>query len=92
MEQTMANPLLSLVIPALLYFSAGAFREIMCVFYYRAIGRKKDYAASGLAGGIEFYDLIVLSVIIRSGWSVPLMVAYTLGVMVGTFFSTRVCK
>jgi hypothetical protein len=74
------------------YFAAGGFREILCVSYYRSVTRRRDFAASGLAGGLELYDLIVLAFIIQSGWSPYLVVAYTLGVMVGTFCGTRWIK
>jgi hypothetical protein len=77
------------LLPIAGYFVAGTIREILCIFYYRAVTRKRDYAASGLAGGIEFYDLLILATIIRGGWSIPLMIAYTAGVMAGTFWATR---
>lgn len=80
------------LLPIVGYCVAGAFRECLVIFYYRAISRKRDYAASGLAGGIEFYDLIVLASIIQGGWSLPLMISYTIGVMLGTFWATRLSK
>jgi hypothetical protein len=80
------NPLL------LVYFAAGAVREVLVVSYYRSVSKKKDFAASGLAGGLELYDVAILAAIIGSGWSIPLIVAYTMGVMVGTFCGTRWCK
>ena len=32
---------------------------------------------------------LVLALIIQSGWSVPLIAAYTLGVMAGTFVASK---
>ena len=86
------NPLLGLVAVAMAYFSAGAFREVICVSYYRSVSRKKDYAASGLARGLELYDILILSLIIKSGWSPMLIASYTAGVVVGTFVGTRFGK
>jgi hypothetical protein len=83
---------MNLLLSVLLYFVAGFFREALTVSYYRAVGRKRDYSASGLAGGIELYDFLVLAAVIRSGWNPVLLVAYTVGVMLGTFVSIRMCK
>jgi hypothetical protein len=78
------------MIPLLLaYFAAGAFREAACVSYYRAVSRRRHFAVSGLAGGLELWDFLVLALIIQSGWSVPLIAAYTLGVMAGTFVASK---
>jgi len=55
------------------------------VTYYRLIAKNKRYSVSGLAGGIEAYDLLVLATVIQSGWNPVLLGAYTVGVMVGTF-------
>lgn len=79
------NPTLLMVSVALAYMAAGAFREVLVVTYYRLIAKNKRYSVSGLAGGIEAYDLLVLALVIRSGWSPLLLVSYTLGVMIGTF-------
>jgi hypothetical protein len=79
------SPLLSMVIASALYLAAGAFREVLVVTYYRLIAKNKRYSVSGLAGGIEAYDLLVLALVIQSGWSPLLMGSYVLGVMVGTF-------
>ena len=73
----------------LAYFVAGAFREAACVSYYRAVSRRRHYAVSGLAGGLELYDFLILALIVKSGWSIPLIVAYTMGVMVGTFTASK---
>jgi len=73
----------------LAYFAAGALREFVVVLYYRSVSDRKDFAASGLAGGLELYDVAILAAIIGSGWSIPLIAAYTGGVMVGTFYGTR---
>ena len=86
------SPLLLTAATLLIYATAGFFREALTVSYYRAVSRKMDYSASGLAGGIELYDFIVLAVVIRSGWNPALLVAYTIGVMLGTFFSIRMSK
>jgi len=83
---------LSLVIVAALYLAAGAFRESIVVLYYRAISMKRPLSASGLAGGIEFFDLIVLAAIFRSAFNPILMVAYTIGVIIGTYGATRMSK
>jgi hypothetical protein len=81
----MANPLLPIVIAGLLYFVAGAFREVLVVTYYRLIAKNKRYSVSGLAGAIELYDLLVLATVIKSGWNPVLLGTYVIGVMVGTF-------
>jgi len=83
------SPLPVIAATLLAYFAAGGFREILCVSYYRAVSKKKDYAASGLAGGLELYDVLILALIIRSGWSPLLIGTYTCGVIVGTFLGTR---
>jgi len=76
----------------LLYFFGGLLREVFTVSYYRSVIRKKDFSASGLAGGIEAYDFFVLANVIQSGWNTSLIAAYILGTMVGTFFSVRIAK
>jgi len=86
------NPTVPLIIVMLLYLAAGAFREALCVSYYKAVSTKRPWSASGLAGGIEFYDLLVLAAIFRSGFSPVLMLAYTIGVVVGTFLATKHSK
>jgi hypothetical protein len=83
---------LSLVIAGAMYLAAGAFREGLCVSYYRAVSTKRPLSASGLAGGIELFDLIVLAAIFRSGFNPILMLAYTIGVMLGTFAAARYGK
>ena len=77
--------LLTVVAVALAYFSAGAFREVLVVTYYKQIAKNHRYSVSGLAGGIEAYDLLVLALVIQSGWSPILMTSYVLGVVAGTF-------
>jgi len=74
-----------LLIAAALYMAAGAFREVLVVTYYRLIAKNRRYSVSGLAGGIEAYDLLVLALVIQSGWSPLLMGSYVIGVMIGTF-------
>ena len=86
------SPLLSMVIASALYMAAGAFRETLCVLYYRAVSLKLPLKSSGLAGGIEVYDLLILAAIFRSGFHPVLMGAYAVGVMVGTYLSTRYSK
>jgi len=76
----------------LLYFAAGFGREVLCVLYYRAVSTRRPFRASGLAGGIELYDLIVLASIIKSGWDPLLLIAYTVGVVGGTYCATRISK
>jgi hypothetical protein len=76
----------------LLYFAAGFFREILCVLYYRAVSTKRPLKASGLAGGLELYDLLVLASIIQSGWNPVLLLAYVGGVVGGTFTATKIAK
>jgi hypothetical protein len=78
------NPLLLTIAVALAYMTAGAFREVLVVTYYRLIAKNKRYSVSGLAGGIEAYDLLVLALVIQSGWSPLLMGSYVVGVMLGT--------
>jgi hypothetical protein len=77
---------LPLAIP--IYFLAGAFKEALVVLYYKAMikrGKQARWRASGLAGGIDAYDWIVLVTVLKSHWTVELIVAYVLGVMVGTY-------
>jgi hypothetical protein len=56
------------------------------------VSKKKDYSASGLAGGIELYDFLILAAVIRNGWNPALLIAYTCGVMAGTFYTIRIGK
>jgi hypothetical protein len=86
------NPLSELAVVAILYFMAGLGREILTISYYRSVIRKKDYSASGLAGGIEAYDFLILATIIRSGWNPLLITSYIIGTMAGTFISMRISK
>ena len=74
------------------YCLAGLAREFLVVAYYRKISKSRAYSASGLAGGIELFDFVVLATIIQSGWNPVLLAAYTIGVMLGTFFSIRTFK
>ena len=71
------------------YFAAGLGREFLVVSYYRQIARARAYSASGLAGGIELFDFLVLATIIQSGWSPILIAAYVIGTMIGTFVATK---
>jgi len=71
------------------YFAAGLGREFLVVSYYRQIARARAYSASGLAGGIELFDFLVLATIIQSGWSPPLIAAYVIGTMIGTFVAIK---
>lgn len=80
---------LSLTLTACVYFVAGTMREYVLVQYYRAMTGGKSWCASGLAGGIEVYDILVLAYIIKGDWNPVSIAAYTLGVMVGTYFGTR---
>jgi hypothetical protein len=81
----MSQTLFVSIITALLYLAAGAFREALVVQYYKLIAKNRRYAVSGLAGGVELYDLLVLATVIKSGWNPVLLGAYVIGVMVGTF-------
>ena len=71
------------------YFAAGLGREFLVVSYYRQIASARAYSASGLAGGIELFDFLVLATIIKSGWSPALIAAYVIGTMIGTFVATK---
>ena len=85
------NPnLLVYLVTILLYFAAGMTREILVVSYYRSVGKDKKYSASGLAGGLELYDFLVLATVIKSGWNPLLLAGYTAGVIVGTYMG--MCK
>lgn len=86
------NPILLMAGTVLLYFVAGLVREVLTVSYYKSVIRKRDYSASGLAGGIEAYDFLVLATIIKSGWNPVLITAYVAGTMLGTFLSVRMVK
>ena len=86
------SPLLTMAVVVLLYAAAGFCREALCVLYYRAVSTKRPLKASGLAGGIELYDLLVLASIIRSGWNPVLLLAYTAGVVGGTYVATLKSK
>jgi len=88
----MSQALFVLVMTTLLYFAAGFFREVLCVLYYRAVSTKAPLKASGLAGGLELYDFLVLASIIKSGWNPVLLLAYVAGVVGGTFTATRMSK
>jgi len=81
-----------MILLALAYLAAGAAREVLCVGYYRAVSTKRPLSASGLAGGIELWDLLVLAAIFRSGFNPWLMVAYTIGVIAGTYLATKWSK
>jgi len=81
-----------MAIACAMYLSAGAFREFIVVLYYKKVTARAAGYASGLAGGIEMFDLIVLAAIFRSGFHPLLMLAYTLGVIIGTYVSTRISK
>lgn len=79
---------MSLTLSLPLYFLAGAMKEALVVLYYKAMGkhgRKARWYASGLAGGIDAYDWLVLVTVLKSEWTVELIIAYILGVMVGTY-------
>lgn len=71
------------------YFAAGLGREFLVVSYYRQIARARASSASGLAGGIELFDFLVLATIIKSGWSPVLIAAYVIGTMIGTFVAVK---
>jgi len=86
----MTSPLLNMLIASAMYMAAGAMREFIVVCYYHRVAERRPYSASGLAGGIELFDLIVLAAIFRSGFHPVLMLAYTVGVMVGTFIGARI--
>lgn len=86
------SPLLSMVIASALYLAAGAFREFIVVLYYKSVTARKAGSASGLAGGIELFDLVVLAAIFRSGFNPTLMIFYTIGVVIGTYASTKTGK
>jgi hypothetical protein len=81
-----------LLIATLLYMAAGAFREFIVVCYYRKVTDRKPLSASGLAGGIEFFDLVVLAAIFRSGFHPALLAGYTAGVIIGTYIGARWSK
>ena len=81
-----------LIIASILYLAAGVCRESVVCFYYRKVTDKKPLAASGLAGGIEFFDLVILAAIFRSGFHPALMISYTVGVIIGTYLGTRFSK
>lgn len=83
------SPLLSIVIASALYLAAGAFREFIVVCYYKSVTARRAGSASGLAGGIELFDLVILAAIFRSGFNPILMLAYTAGVVCGTFYGTK---
>ena len=86
------NPLPTLLIASILYLAAGAFREFIVVCYYRKVTDRRPLSASGLAGGIELFDLIILAAIFRSGFHPALMGAYTVGVIIGTYIGARYSK
>lgn len=80
----MSQTLFVSVMTVLLYMAAGAFREALVVSYYRLIAKNKRWSVSGLAGGIELYDLLILGMVIKSGWNPILLAGYVIGVMIGT--------
>lgn len=83
------NSLHPLLIASVLYLAAGVCRESVVCFYYRKVTDKKPLSASGLAGAIEFFDLVVLAAIFRSGFHPALLGSYTVGVIIGTYLGTR---
>jgi hypothetical protein len=88
----MTQTLFIVTMTAILYFAAGFLREVLCVLYYRAVSTKRPFQASGLAGGLELYDLLVLASIIQSGWNPVLLLGYVLGVIGGTFTATKMSR
>jgi len=88
MTQTLFIPTMAVI----LYFAAGFLREVLCVLYYRAVSTRHPLKASGLAGGLELYDLLVLASIIQSGWNPVLLLGYVLGVIGGTFTATKMSR
>jgi len=88
MTQTLFIPTMAVI----LYFAAGFLREVLCVLYYRAVSTRHPLKASGLAGGLELYDLLVLASIIQSGWNPVLLAGYVIGVVAGTFIATKASK
>ena len=87
----MTSPL-SFVVASALFMAAGAFRESIVVVYYHRVVARKSLSASGLAGGIELFDLLVLASIFKSGFHPVLLVAYTIGVVIGTYLGTKCSK
>ena len=81
MNQTLFVTLMTVV----LYMAAGAFREVLVVSYYKLIAKNRRYSVSGLAGGLEAYDLLVLATVIKSEWNAWLLVGYIAGVVIGTY-------
>jgi hypothetical protein len=81
----MTQTLFVTLLTVMAYVAVGGFREILVVTYYRLIAKNKRYSVSGLAGGIEAYDFLVLATVIQSGWNPVLLTAYVVGVMIGTF-------
>lgn len=77
--------------PLLLYFGAGLLRDALGTWYYRAISDRWDWSASGLAGGITLYDILVLATLIKR-WSLPLAIAYAVGCAAGTMMALRIRK
>ena len=75
--------------PLLLYFGAGLLRDALGTLYYRAISDRWDWSASGLAGGITLYDIVVLAALLRE-WSLSLAIAYAAGCAVGTIVALRI--
>ena len=76
---------------ALAYLAAGAARECVVVWYYLAVSTKRPLLASGLAGVIELFDLLVL-VTILTNWSLWNAVAYAVGVVAGTALAVKRSK
>lgn len=75
----------------LLYFGAGLLRDALGTWYYRAISERWDWSASGLAGGITLYDLLVLAALLKE-WNLWLALAYSAGTAVGTLMALRIRK
>lgn len=80
-----------MVLTCLVYFAVGLVRDALCAIYYRAISVGQARLAGGVGGGITLLDLGVLGLLIRA-WSVPLLIAYSLGSGLGTFFIVRKYK
>ena len=74
---------------ACLYFAVGLVRDGMAALYYLSISKRQDWWASGLAGALTLFDLVIIVAVVKSNRPL-LAVAYAAGTAAGTFFALRI--
>jgi len=72
-----------------LFFVLGLVRDALGTFYYRSISSRWDISASGLAGLISLFDILVLAGILF-GQTLPGAIAYACGNALGTLIALKI--